>query len=160
MTVIFVSFVPFDPGGIAPPRAFFTRVDTVLGMDHFSSGLGVCNFVEDNISLTLVNYMPLGTDHFDSGLSVRNLTQTHLLKPSELTHKLPRDVVKASIPVLSCGITNGSTCADQTQMVTKPWASGLCVLVFWRRDAGPSLAENETRPEMECNLDEDTAAVE
>ena len=114
---------------VAPPRAFFTRVDTVLGMDYFSPGLGVCNFVEDNISLTLVNYMPLGTDHFDSGLGVRNLTQTHLLKPSELTHKLPRDVVEASIPVLSCGITNGSTCADQTQMVTEPWASGLCVLV-------------------------------
>ena len=89
--------MPFDPGGIAPPRAVFTRVDTVLGMDYFSSGLGVCNFVEDNISLTLVNYMPLGTDHFDSGLSVRNLTQTHLLKPSEITHKLPRDVVEASI---------------------------------------------------------------
>ena len=53
-----------------------------------------------------------------------------------------------------------ATCADQTQMVTEPWASGLCVLVFWCRDAGPSLAENETRPEMECNLDEDTAAVE
>ena len=37
-------------------------------------------------------------------LGVRNLTQTHLLKSSELTHKLPRDVVEASIPVLSCGI--------------------------------------------------------
>ena len=98
----------------------------------------------------------LGMDYFDSGHGFRNLTQTHLLKPSELTrtHKLPRDVVEASIPVLSCGITNGSTCADQTQMVTEPWASGLCVLVFWCRDAGPSLAENETRPEMECNLDE------
>ena len=104
--------------------------------------------------------MPLGTGHFDSRLGVRNLTQTHLLKPSELTHKLPRDVVKASIPVLSCGITNGSTCAEQTQMVTEPWASGLCVLVFWCRDAGPSLAKNETRSEMECKLDEDTAAVE
>ena len=56
--------------------------------------------------------------------------------------------------------TNGRACADQMQMVIEPWASGLCVLVFWRRDAGPSLAENETRPEMECNLDEDTAAVE
>ena len=101
---------------------------------------------------------------------------THLLKPSELTHKLPRDVAEASIPVLSCEITNGSTCADQTQMVTEPWASGLCVLVFWRRDSGvildrvsfhgrfvhfhlPSFLP-ETRPEMECNLDEDTAAVE
>ena len=63
------------------------------------------------------------------------------------------------LSMLSCGITNGSTCADQTQMVTEPWASSLCVLVFWRWDAGPSLAENETRPEMECNLDEDTAAV-
>ena len=61
----------------------------------------------------------------------------------------------------SCGVTNGSTCADQTQMVTEPWASGLCVLVFWCRDAGPRLAENETRHEkMECNLDEDTSAVE
>ena len=52
----------------------------------------------------------LGLDYFDSGLGFRNLTQTHLLKPSELTHKLPRDVVEASIPVLTvavgCGITN------------------------------------------------------
>ena len=48
-----------------------------LRTDHFDSGLGVCNFVEDNILLTLVNYMPLGTGHFDSRLGVRNLTQTH-----------------------------------------------------------------------------------
>ena len=105
----------------------------------------------------------LGLDYFDSGLGVRNLTQTHLLKPSELTHKLPRDVLEASIPVLSCGITNGSTCADQTQMVTEPPVGLQFVrfgLLAYRRDAGPSLAENETRPEMECNLDEDTAAVE
>ena len=113
--------------------------------------------VEEYIFLTLVNSVLLGMDYFDSGPGFRNLTQTHLLKPSELTHKLPRDVVEASIPVLSCGITNESTCADQTQMVTEPWASGLCVLVFWCRDAGPSLAKNETvLSEMECNLDEDS----
>ena len=120
-------------------------------MDYFSSGLGVCNFVEDNISLTLVNYMPLGTDHFDSGLGVRNLTQTQLLKPLELTHKLPRDVVEASIPVLSCGITNGSTCADQTQMVTEPWASGLCVLVFWRRVGTRAQAWQRMKPVLRWN---------
>ena len=105
----------------------------------------------------------LGMDHFliHYGPGFRNLTQTHLQKPSELTRKLPLDVVEASIPVLSCGITNGSTCAYQTQMASDPWAPGLCVLVFRCRDAGPSLAQNETRPcEMECNLDEDTAAVE
>ena len=100
----------------------------------------------------------LGMDYFDSGHGFRNLSQTHLLKPSELTHKLPLDVVEASIPVLIAAGLQYKW--DQTQMATEPRASGLCVLVFWRRDAGPSLAENETRPEMECNLDEDTAAVE
>ena len=65
--------------------------------------------VEEYISLTLVNSVLLGMDHFNSGPGVHNLTQSHLLKPSELTRKLPLDVVEASIPVLSCGITNGST---------------------------------------------------
>ena len=108
----------------------FTLVDSVAGMDDFNSGPGVCNF-----------------------------TQSHLLKPSELTRKLPLDVVQASQPMLSCGITNGSTCADQTQMVSEPWASGLCVLVFWCRDAGPSLAENVTCSEMDYTLDEENAAA-
>ena len=69
------------------------------------------------------------------------------------------DVVQASQPMLSCGITNGSTCADQTQMVSEPWAPGLCVLVFWCRDAGPSLAENVTCSEMDYTLDEENAAA-
>ena len=119
-----------DPGGIDPLRALFTLVDSVAGMDYFNSGPGVCNF-----------------------------TQSHLLKPSELTRKLPLDVVQASQPMLSCGITNGSTCADQTQMVSEPWAPGLCVLVFWCRDAGPSLAENVTCSEMDYTLDEENAAA-
>ena len=59
-----------------------------------------------------MNSVLVGMDHFDSRPGFRNLTQTHLLKPSELTQKLPLDVVEASIPVLSCGVTNGSTCAD------------------------------------------------
>ena len=88
MTVI---VLPFDPDGIVPPRAFFTRVDTMLRMDRFNFGLGVCNFVEEYISLTLVNSVLLGMDHFNSGPGVRNLTQTHLLKPPELTRKLPLD---------------------------------------------------------------------
>ena len=33
-------------------------------------------------------------------------------------------------------------------MVSEPRAPGLCVLVFWCRDAGPSLAENEACSEM------------
>ena len=103
----------------------------------------------------------IGMDYFDSGPGFRNLSQTHLLKPSELTHKLPNDVVEASIPVLSCGITNGSTCADQKHMVTEPWASGCA---FWSSGVGTRAQAwqrmNETRPDMECNLDEDTAAVE
>ena len=64
--------------------------------------------VEQQSSFMFVDIV-LGMDYFDSGPGVRNLTQTHLLKPSELKHKLPRDVVEASIPVLRCGITNGST---------------------------------------------------
>ena len=57
--------------------------------------------VEQQSSFNFV-ILVLGMDYFDSGPGFRNLTQTHLLKPSELTHKLPRDVVEASIPVLSC----------------------------------------------------------
>ena len=44
-------------------------------------------------------------------------------------------------------------------MVSEPWASGLCVLVFWCRDAGPSLAENVTCSEMDYTLDEENAAA-
>ena len=35
----------------------------------------------------------------------------------------------------------------------------LCVLVFWCRDAGPSLAENVTCSEMDYTLDEENAAA-
>ena len=108
-------------------------------------------FDEDSTPFTLVDFVA-GMDDFNSGPGVCNFTQSHLLKPSELTRKLPLDVVQASQPMLSCGITNGSTCADQTQMVSEPWAPGLCVLVFWCRDAGPSLAENVTCFEMGTTL--------
>ena len=43
---------------------FVSCVDTVLGMDHFSSWLGGCNSVEEYISLTLVNSVLLGMDHY------------------------------------------------------------------------------------------------
>ena len=52
--------------------------------------------VEQQSSFNFV-ILVLGMDYFDSGLGFRNLTQTHLLKPSELTHKWLRDVVEASI---------------------------------------------------------------
>ena len=51
-----------------------------------------------------MNSVLLGMDYFDFGPGFRNLTQTHLLKPSELTHKLPRNVVEASIPVLTVAV--------------------------------------------------------
>jgi hypothetical protein len=83
----------------------------------------------------------------------------HISAPSEMTPLSPAVCCIAIAYTLSLtAVYVGGTLAT-VQMVSEPWAPGLCVLVFWCRDAGPSLAENVTYSEMDYTLDEENAAA-